>query len=305
MCLTCLTPAMMTSAVAEPDVFTTNAPAPGWAGGETLGGRITWTGCAGFVFEFEGTRICFDPYASNPGLLELLLRPARPDTELVERTFDAVSAVFVGHSHFDHAMDVAPLAKANSGCVVHGSDTTVELCRRQGVAEEQLQEVGDGSRVTIGPFTVEAIASAHGVVPIASRIDVIELHGDGLPRTAFRWPRGAVFAYRVEVAGRSFHLQTSAGIVDEPLERQAPADALIACLAARQGTPRYFERLGATLRPKVLVPCHHDNFTRPLSAAPRPVPQLDWPGFLGDVDSLREKYGTELVRLPRGVAATF
>lgn len=305
MCLSCIAPAAMVAGGVEPEVFTSRPPEPGWLGGEPVGGLITWTGCAGFVLEVDGTRICFDPYASNPGLVDLLLRPARPNTELLERTFGAVSAIFVGHTHFDHALDVAPLAKANPGSVVHGSATTVEICRRQGLGEGQLCEVADGFRVTIGPFSVEAIGSQHGIVPIAGRVDVIELSGTGLPRTPFRWPRGDVFAYRVEVAGRAMHIQTSAGIVDGPLSRQRPVDLLIACLAARQGTPRYFERLGERLRPKVLVPCHHDNFLRPLDAPPRPLPRLDWPDFLDDAERLEGAYGTRLVRLPRGVPVAF
>jgi L-ascorbate metabolism protein UlaG (beta-lactamase superfamily) len=302
MCLTCVLPLMVSGPA---PVFPTTAPEPGWLGKAPLGGSITWTGCAGFVLEVAGERICFDPYASNPGLRDTLFRPARPDHALVERTFGQVSGIFVGHTHFDHAMDVAPLAKANPGCVVHGSSTTTEICRRQGVPDDQLHPVEDGEQVTIGPFTVEAIASRHGTVPFASRIDVIELRGEGMPKTVFRWPRGKVFAYRVEVGGLSLHLQTSAGIEDAPLARQQPVDVLIACLAARQGTEGYFRRLGERLRPKVIIPCHHDNFFRPLSEPPRPVARLDWPGFLDDVAQLTDAHGTRLVQLPRGVAVAF
>ncbi|WP_157368361.1 MBL fold metallo-hydrolase [Alloactinosynnema sp. L-07] len=299
MCLTCVLPMMLPGAAPTP--FATDAPEAGWLGRE-LGGRITWTGCAGFLMELDGTRICFDPFASNPGVLDTLLRPARPDRGLIADTFGQVDAIFVGHTHFDHAMDVAPLALANPACVVHGSATTTEICGRQGVGDGQLRTMTDGAKVEIGPFTVEAVASRHGTVPVAGRIDVLELRGTGLPRTVFRWPRGQVFAYRVEVGGVAIHLQTSAGIEDAPLARQRPADVLIACLAARQGTARYFERLGERLRPKVIIPCHHDNFFRPLSEPPRPVARLDWPGFLDDAAALSAAHGTRLVQLPRGVA---
>lgn len=304
MCLACLAPTMLaTVSATAPSVFPSAAPEAGWLG-EPVGGRITWTGCAGFVLEFDGVRICFDPFATNPGPLALL-RPARPDASLVRRTFGEVAGIFVGHTHFDHAMDVAPLAKANPGCVVHGSGTTVDICRRQDVPGDQLQEVADGFRTTIGPFTVEAVESRHGTVPILGRIDVIELGGSGLPRTALRWPRGGVFAWRVSVADRTFHVQTSAGIADEPLARQEPVDVLIACLAARRGTPSYFQRLGDRLQPRVIIPCHHDNFLRSLDAPPKPVPQLDWPAFLSDVDALHTAHGTRLVQLPRGTPVAF
>lgn len=304
MCIACLSPTMMTAPTAgtAPEIFPSAAPAPGWLGGEPLGATVTWTGCAGITFDYNGTRICFDPFVSNPGVVDAMFRSARPDADLVNRTFGNVDAAFIGHTHWDHAMDVAVLAKPNANTVVHGSATTTEICRRQGVADAQLHTVTDGERLTVGPFTVEAVASQHGIVPIASKIDVIELRGSGMPRSPFRWPRGQVFSYRVEFGGRTFYVHTSAGFEDVPFARQQPVDVLIACLAARQGTPGYFERLGSQLRPRAIIPCHHDNFMRPIDAPPRPVPRLEWSEFLRDVAELEQDYATRLVQLPRGVA---
>lgn len=304
MCLACLTP-MLAAPAAAPEVFPTTAPEPGWLADEPLGGSITWTGCAGIILEFAGTRICFDPFVTNPGFRDAFFRPARPDAERVRTTFGGVSAAFIGHTHWDHAMDVATIAKANDSTVVHGSATTTEICRRQGVGEAQLHTVSDGETVTVGPFTVEAVASRHGIVPIASKIDVIELRGRGMPRTPFRWPRGQVFSYRVSFAGKTFYVHTSAGFEDEPFARQEPVDVLIACLAARQGTPNYLQRLGEQLRPRVFIPCHHDNFLKPIDAPPQPVPRLEWPAFLADLAELEQRHGTQLVQLARGVPVGF
>ncbi|HEY5857927.1 MAG TPA: MBL fold metallo-hydrolase [Aldersonia sp.] len=286
------------------DVFTDQAPEQGWLPGVDLSGSIRWTGCAGFVVDVADERICIDPFVSNPGPRAALFRPARPDVALVRNTFGDPAAVFIGHSHWDHAMDVAVLAHAGR-TVAHGSSTTAELCRRQAVPTCRIVTVADGTRVGVGPFTVEAVASRHGIVPIAGRIDRIELTGSGMPRTPFRWPRGAVFSYRVEVGRHSIYFHTSAGIEDGPLARQQPVDVLVACLAARQGTPNYLDRLAEQLRPTVLIPCHHDNFLRPVHAPPRPVARLDWRGFLADAARLHERYGTRLVRLPRGVTVRF
>lgn len=302
--MTCLGPAMMaTTASNAPDIFPTRAPDPGWLGVDVPGGTVTWTGVAGFVFDVDGTRIAVDPFVSNPGPLGTFARPAKSDVARVKAAFDGVSAAFVGHTHWDHAMDVA--AVADLGAHVYGSATTTEICRRQGTADTQVHTVTDGSRITMGPFTVEAIASRHGVVPVANHIDVIELRGKGMPRTPFRWPRGAVFAYRIEFGDVAVHIHGSAGIEDRPLARQRPVDVLIACLAARQGTPDYLDRLAAVLQPRVLIPCHHDNFLVSQDKPPRPVARLDWSDFLADADRLANRYDTRLVRLPRGLAASF
>lgn len=303
MCIACLSPTMTAPAAAEAaDIFPTALPAPGWLAAEPIGATITWTGCAGIILDYDRTRICFDPFVSNPGLIDALFRPARSDVDLVNRTFGNVAAAFIGHTHWDHAMDVAAIAKMHKNAVVYGSATTTDICGRQGVSDSQLHAVKDGERVVVGPFTVEAVASQHGRVPIAGKIDVIDLRGSAMPRTPFRWPRGQVFSYRVEFAGRTFYVHTSAGFEDESFARQQPVDVVIACLAARQGTPDYVGRLGRQLQPKAFIPCHHDNFMKPVNTAPQPIPRLDWDDFLRNVSQLERDYGTRFVQLPRGVA---
>ena len=83
-------------------------------------------------------------------------------------------------------------------------------------------------------------------------------------------------------------------LLDSSCDFQAPADVLFACLAARRGTPRYLERLGERLRPRLLVPLHHDDFFRPLSEPPHPIATLDWPRFLREARSLETRWGTRL-----------
>ena len=277
-------------------IFPTEAVPLPWPDGRAIGGTLTWTGVAGFVLEVDGTRIAFDPFVSRPTLFATLFRRAHSDEAAVARHFGALDAVFVGHTHFDHAMDLPSVARVSPRARIHGGATTTETCRRLGVDPTRLVTVRDAERYRVGPFTVEAIRIEHGVVPVVRFVDRLDLPPVGVPRTPFRWPRGDVFAWRVEVAGRSFHVQGSAGLAALPLARQSPADVLIACLAARAGTPRYLERLGERLRPKVLLPCHHDDFFRPLADGPRPIATLDWPGFLADADRLAASHGTTLVR---------
>jgi L-ascorbate metabolism protein UlaG (beta-lactamase superfamily) len=266
-----------------------------------VGVTLTWTGVAGFVFEADGVRIAIDPFVSRPGLFATLFRRARSDAVAVERRFAPLDAVFVGHTHFDHALDLESIAARFPGCRFFGSRTTVELCCRRGIDAARLTTVSDGSAASIGPFRVQTIAAAHGLVPLVRFVDRVELPPEGMPRTPFRWPRGDVFAYRVEALGRSFHVQGSAGLDEPALARQAPCDVLIACLAARRGTPRYLDRLGDRLRPQVLLPCHHDDFFRPLTEAPRPIATLRWSAFLEEAAALAASHGTTLVRPSRFV----
>ena len=292
MCVSCF--ASVTAPAAAEAPFPTDTAPLGWPDGRMGGGTLRWTGVAGFRFEQGGASIAFDPFVSRPGALGVLLRRPRLDAPAIGEHFSNLDAVFVGHTHYDHVMDVPEVARVSPRATVHGSLTTIDLLQRLGVDASRLTPVRDGTSVEVGPFRVTAIASAHGRVPFVGRLDRTGLQGAGVPRTPLRYPRGAVFAWRVEAGGRSFHVQGSAGLDERALARQTPVDALVACLAARHSTTRYLERLGAVLRPQVLMPCHHDHLLRPLSAPPRPVPGLDWPAFLDDARALEAAWGTRL-----------
>lgn len=303
MCLACAVPFPSVTGPASRGPFPPALEPFPFPDGKPCGATLRWTGVAGFVFEAQGARIAFDPFVTRPGLFATLLRRARSDEAAVNAALSDLDAVFVGHTHYDHAMDVPAVLAASPRATLYGSTTTVEACRRLGSDPARLRPVRDGDSVSVGPFRVTVVKADHGIVPVVRHFDRLDLPSQGLPGTPFRWPRGEVFAYRVEVLGRSFHIQGSAGIDDAALARQSPCDVLIACLAARKGTSRYLERLGERLKPKVLVPCHHDDFFSPLSEPARPIATLRWEDFLGEADRLHAAYGTALWLPVRGATA--
>src|SRR5262245_43194530 len=104
----------------EADAFPAeSAPFP-WRDGRPVGGLLTWTGAAGFVIEAGGARVALDPFVTRPGLFSALFRRASPDRGAVARAFSGLDAVFLGHAHFDHAMDVAAVAEASPRARIHG-----------------------------------------------------------------------------------------------------------------------------------------------------------------------------------------
>jgi L-ascorbate metabolism protein UlaG (beta-lactamase superfamily) len=197
------------------------------------------------------------------------------------------------------------VARASPSARIVGGAVVTDLAARLGVEPGRCERATDGARFRFGPFTVEAVASRHGRVPVVRHLDRMRLPATGVPRTPFRYPRGEVFAWRVEVERGAIHVHASAGVDDHALTRQARADVLVACLAARRGTPRYLERLAARLRPRVLVPCHHDDFFRPLHEPARPIRTLDWTGFQHEAAVLESEHGTRIWLPPRDVACAW
>ena len=242
------------------------------AGSDALGLTVTWTGVAGFVLEREGVRIAFDPFVTRPGLWATLLRRPASDQAAVARAFSGLAAAFAGHTHHDHAMDLPALAQASPAARLVGGRVTVDLCRRSGVgagAPASRPWTARASRWAPSPWRPWRPSTAW--CPWSGTWTGSSLAEHGLPAHALPLSPGR--GLRLARGGRRPHRSTSRGapgLRDTTLGRQGPVDVLVACLAARAGTPRYLERLGERLRPRVLVPCHHDDFFRPLSALPGP-----------------------------------
>src|SRR5262245_1215956 len=130
-------------------------PAPAASGGAARSVSIRWFGTAGFELVYGGTTILIDPYLSRVSLAKFLFAPLRPDESLIGRVIERADAIFVGHSHFDHVLDV-PLIARRTGAHVYGSLSTVSLLRASSVAEGQIHERRGGEVIEVGPFRADS-----------------------------------------------------------------------------------------------------------------------------------------------------
>ena len=113
------------------------------------------------------TQFLIDAFISRPDLPtvrrsletgEALIRTdeAVVDVWLGRPEIGRISAIFPAHSHHDHALDVAYLAH-RTGAHVHGSESTLNIARGCGVAEDQLHRYRLGHPVDVGAFTVTVL----------------------------------------------------------------------------------------------------------------------------------------------------
>src|SRR5262249_54902119 len=128
-----------------------------------LGLELEWLGVAGYRLSYEGQTIYIDPYLSRVPLSSVFRRaPALADPSLHERHLrpsGTIVGVLVGHTHFDHAIDVPEIARRH-GCSAYGSSSLVNLMRLHGLAHRAV-EVEPGRWYELGPFTVTFIPSLH------------------------------------------------------------------------------------------------------------------------------------------------
>ena len=226
--------------------------------------EITWIGTAGFRFAYEGTVVWIDPYVTRLSLGALLRRRVVPSSsEAVARWIDRADAVLVGHTHFDHALDVPEIARATR-CRVYGSQSLAHLMELHAL-REQAVVVEPHRDYEVGPFRFHFVPSVHSKLWLGLGIPYSgELtcdHVDELTPQAYRC--GQVWGIFVEVAGMRFYHQGSCDLVEAELHDR-DVDVFLCGISGRRFTARYVERIVRALAPCVIVPTHFDDFFRPV-----------------------------------------
>lgn len=277
------------------------------------GVRVRWLGVAGFSIAAGDTVLLHDPYLSRPGLWGTLVRRYRPDLSVLAPLLQpegpapelaGADWILIGHSHFDHLGD-APWLATQTGAVVAGSATTVNISRGYGLGGEQLRQVDPGHALELGPFSIRVVESRHarvilGRVPLPGEVTEPQQG----PLHALSFPLGDARGYLVEHApsGLRLYFLSSAGVHEPALEAlrdEPPVDVLF---AASQGRDEHYARaLVGALRPHLVVPHHFDSFFRaldhPQAAAPSDPEDLD--AFEAELRGAARELGLEIeIRRP-------
>lgn len=243
--------------------------------------RVRWLGTAGFAIEHAGHVVLIDPYLTRASLPACVFTPLRPDRALIPLHTPRADAIVVGHTHFDHALDVPAIA-AHTGATVFGSRSAVALCRASGLAEARARDVerapgADPVTAEIGPFELRFHPSAHsrfalGRVPFPGEI----ADCDHVPVRAEGYRCGAVFSVEIRVAGRKIVHLGSAELVEASMRAKEP-DLLLLCVAGWTSSRDLPERVARVISPKAVLFSHWDNFFRPIDRPARMLPAMQLP----------------------------
>ena len=254
-----------------------------WSGGLPAGLELTWVGTAGFRLAYQGTVVWIDPYVTRLSLRDLVARHVVPPSErAIAAWIDRADAVLVGHTHFDHALDVPAIAR-RFGAPVYGSSSLAQLMKIHDLAGQAVV-VAPHRDHEVGPFRFHFVPSRHSklqlglAVPYAGELTCE--HVDQL--TPQRYRCGQVWGIHIEVAGMRIYHQGSADLIEDEI-RDRGVDLFLCGISGRRFTPRYVERIVRALAPARIVPTHYDDFFRPLDAPPRFSLNVNLTGFADEV----------------------
>lgn len=223
---------------------------------------LQWLGTAGFRLGFEGTTVLVDPYVSRCSSLQVFNhRPLHVDTSQLAKHVPRADAVLVGHTHFDHALDIPAIARRDD-CMVYGSPSLSHLMDLHGLAQKACV-VEHGKAYEVGPFKITFVPSVHSKLLLGLKVpyegELTCDHLDHLHGGAYRC--GQVYGILIEVAGRRFYHQGSANLIEEAVPRGG-VDYFLCGIAGRGFTRDYVSRIVHLLQPTMVIPHHFDDFFR-------------------------------------------
>lgn len=228
--------------------------------------HIWWLGQSGFLLQFAGKHLLFDPYLSD-SLSEKYEHTDKPHVRLSERVIFAghlsmVDVVTSSHNHTDH-LDydtLCPLFAASWDMkfVIPEANRAFVL-DRLGNALGRYQPIGlnVGQSVTIGPFTIHGVPAAHN-----------ELERDAAEQCKFMGfvvETGGEYGepFRVYHSGDTLWYDGMADILRPfqvdvaflPINGNKPERRVAGNL-----NPDEAARLGRAIEAKLVIPHHYDLF---------------------------------------------
>ena len=218
--------------------------------GLPAGLELEWLGVAGYRLTLRGRLDPRRPVRLARAAAQRAPAPPRAPRRRADRPprRAAPSAVLIGHTHWDHAVDAPALARRD-GATVYGSDSLARLMALHG---HDSVIVEPHRAYEIGPFVVRFVAQPALEAAVRPQGPVrrpAHLRGPARRSRPCAYKCGDVFGIRIEVAGTSFYHQGSAD-----LRRRRSAsirvDVFLAGITGRQVTPRYWERILPRLDPR-------------------------------------------------------
>ena len=242
--------------------------------------RITWLGVTSFVVQYDDKNVLLDAFFSRPqlGQEEGSSEQGRLDflRAMSSLEIDSLDAILIGHSHYDHAIDVG-MVSLETGAPIYASATTCWIAKAQGVTEDGCKEMTQGDEFFVGSLHVRVGRTIHWWPEqsgIGGAFEVLEEEPD--PDHLFIVPHGGVLSFLLtfteEENSPSIFFQDSLGPLDSEDGSNENYRENLHCLVQNQNRPSVwmtcvdcaedkdtFDAYMDIIRPKAVFSMHFDG----------------------------------------------
>lgn len=266
--------------------------------------EVTFLGTTSLYFNDGRTRILLDGFFTRPeDLMQVFFGEIATDEAKVKRYLHRLgvhhlAAMPVFHSHYDHAMDTATIARL-TGARVLGSRSTVMIGRGAGLPERQLTEVRVGKPYVFGRFRITFFKSKH--VPLPSVIEATGMMGEieaplRQPASIYAYAEGLTYAILIEHPLGNSLLHSGAFLPSEQIPKRV--DNLFLCTPGLQqlssaDQEAFYQKIIHAPGVRRVIPVHWDDFSRSLD-----LPLLPLPRFAEDLDASMQFLIAQSQRVP-------
>ena len=237
--------------------------------------RVTFLGITSLLFDDGETQLLIDACFSRPELAHVLRGKLETDPKVVDGVLkkakvERLKAIFVAHSHYDHALDAAYVA-SKTGAVLHGSESTLNIGRGGDVEEKHLVKFKHGQEVKVGQFAVTTYESKHSPPIRLINDDLGETIDKPLkqPARVRDYKEGGSFDFLIRHGNHAVLVTPSTNAIEGELDR-VRADVVFLGTGTLGNQSKkfrdfYYEQTVGKVKPKLVVAIHWDNFFQPLS----------------------------------------
>jgi L-ascorbate metabolism protein UlaG (beta-lactamase superfamily) len=218
--------------------------------------------------------ILFDGFFTRQGVVKHIAKGLKPNQRLIDKAIAAnelgdINALFVSHSHYDHALDAGVVA-AKTKATLMGSSKTLGFSPTY--AKKQL--IPPNASTTIGKFKITAFETPH--VPKNKVSLWFEKMLTRLMRGSKYIDSAEVFSFYIDHPSAKVLIIPSAGFERDNIPENLKADVVFLGIGllskqgnrqANQESPDYIERYWQAAventGAKLVIPIHFDDFRKP------------------------------------------
>lgn len=133
--------------------------------------QLWWLGQSGFLLQWQGQRVLFDPYLSD-SLTKKYANTSKPHVRISERVIDptllkGINIVTSSHNHTDHldAETLRPILEQNPQVhLIIPEANRNFVVERLGCALDFPLGLNDGQNLKLGSFTLHGVPAAHNAL---------------------------------------------------------------------------------------------------------------------------------------------
>jgi L-ascorbate metabolism protein UlaG (beta-lactamase superfamily) len=236
--------------------------------------RVTFLGTTTLLFDDGQTQLMTDGFFSRPSLIQVVRGNLKTDAEVVDAALkkakaDRVKALFVAHSHYDHALDAAYVAR-KTGAKLYGSASTLNIGRGGELRDEQMVLFEAGKEYAVGKFTVTVLKGKHSPPIKGINDDLGQVIDKPLkqPASARDYKEGGAFDFLIKHGDHAILINPGANYIEGERDK-VRADVVFLSTGSLGSQPKefqnaYYDQTVGKVRPRLVIPVHWDDFFLPL-----------------------------------------